>query len=124
MPTGPTGGATRVHRSTKPGTACKTLIHHKANAPYQGLSYGPKPAAIVSNLLQPAVLRLLPTRETLAQQYARWPRRISLRDGAQRARACVATGGLHTFVRTQQCRRACAQQRRAQDDEVGQTAGP
>jgi hypothetical protein len=29
-------GATRVHRSTKPCTACKTLIHHKANAPYQG----------------------------------------------------------------------------------------
>jgi cytochrome c2 len=25
-----------VHRSTKPCTACKTLIHHKANAPYQG----------------------------------------------------------------------------------------
>jgi hypothetical protein len=24
-----------VHRSTKPCTACKTLIHHKANAPYQ-----------------------------------------------------------------------------------------
>jgi hypothetical protein len=23
-------GATRVHRSTKPCTACKTLIHHKA----------------------------------------------------------------------------------------------
>ena len=25
-----------MHRSTKPCTACKTLIHHKANAPYQG----------------------------------------------------------------------------------------
>src|SRR5262249_29122352 len=36
MPTEPTGGATRVHRSTKPCTACKTLIHHKADAPYQG----------------------------------------------------------------------------------------
>src|SRR5262245_10961357 len=35
MPTAPTGPATRVHRSTKPCTACKTLIHHKANAPYQ-----------------------------------------------------------------------------------------
>src|SRR5262249_9224169 len=29
MPTGPTEGATRVHRSTKPCIACKTLIHHK-----------------------------------------------------------------------------------------------
>ena len=47
MPTGPTGGATRVHRSTKPCTACKTLIHHKANAPYQGLSYSPKPPGYV-----------------------------------------------------------------------------
>ena len=49
------------------------------------------------------------TRETLAQQYACWRRRIPLRDGAQCDRACVATGGLHTFVRTQQRRRACAQ---------------
>jgi ATP-dependent Clp protease ATP-binding subunit ClpX len=40
-------GATRVHRSTKPCTACKTLIHHKANAPYQGLSYSPKPPGYV-----------------------------------------------------------------------------
>src|SRR5262249_44133251 len=32
--TGPTGGATRVHRSTKPCTACKTRIHHKANKAY------------------------------------------------------------------------------------------
>jgi hypothetical protein len=36
-----------VHRSTKPCTACKTLIHRKANAPYQGLSYGPKPPGYV-----------------------------------------------------------------------------
>jgi hypothetical protein len=36
-----------VHRSTKPCTACKTLIHHKANAPYQGLSYSPKPPGYV-----------------------------------------------------------------------------
>jgi len=28
-----------------------------------------------------------PTRKTLAQRYARWPRRISLRDRAQRDRA-------------------------------------
>src|SRR5260221_12820176 len=55
-----------------------------------------------------AVLRLLPTRETLAQRHARWPCRISLRDGAQRDRAYM-TGGLHTFARTRQRRRGCAQ---------------
>jgi hypothetical protein len=43
-------GATRVHRSTKPCTACKTLIHHKANAPYQGLSYSPKPRSRAANM--------------------------------------------------------------------------
>src|SRR5262249_37521585 len=48
---------------------------------------------------QPAVLRLLPTRETLAQRHARWPRRISLRDRAQRVRACMTTGGLH-YIRS------------------------
>src|SRR5258708_6746796 len=57
---------------------------------------------------RPAVLRLLPTRETLAQRHARWPCRISLRDGAQRDRAYM-TGGLHTFARTRQRRRGCAQ---------------
>src|SRR6266478_5757969 len=36
-----------------------------------------------ANFPQSAVLRLLPTRETLAQQYACWRRRIPLRDGAQ-----------------------------------------
>jgi hypothetical protein len=58
---------------------------------------------------RPAVLRLWPTRETLAQRHARWPRRISLRDGAQRVRAYMATGALHTFARTRQRRRGCAQ---------------
>src|SRR6516165_1670326 len=58
---------------------------------------------------RPAVLRLLPTRETLAQRHARWPCRISLRDGAQRDRAYMATGGLHAFARTRQRRRGCAQ---------------
>src|SRR5262249_30914227 len=53
------------------------------------------------------------SRKTLAQRYARWPRRISLRDGAQRDRAYAATGGLHTFARTRQRRRGCAQSRRA-----------
>ncbi len=62
-----------------------------------------------SNLPQPAVLRLLPTRETIAQQYARFHRRIPLLDGALGDRAYVATAGLQTFVRTQQRRRACAQ---------------
>src|SRR6516164_851266 len=62
-----------------------------------------------ANFPQSAVLRLLPTRETLAQQYACWRRRIPLRDGAQCDRAYVATGGLHTFVRAQRRRRACAQ---------------
>src|SRR6266511_1145130 len=61
-----------------------------------------------ANFLQPAGLRLLPTRETLARQYARWRRRISLRDDAPGDRAYVATGGLHTFVRTQQRRRVFA----------------
>src|SRR6516165_2857850 len=93
MPTAPTGPATRAHRRTSLA-ACRLQD--------QGLKHGPRPSAIVSNFPQPAVLRLLPTRETLARQHARWPRRISLRDGAQRDRACVATGGLHTFVRTQQ----------------------
>src|SRR5262245_11201431 len=54
---------------------------------------------------QPAALRPWPTRETLAPQDARWPRRIPLRDGAQRDRADTATGGLHTFGRTRQRRR-------------------
>ena len=45
-----------------------------------------------ANFPQSAVLRLLPTRETLAQQYACWRRRIPLRDGAQCDRAYVATG--------------------------------
>src|SRR5262249_23134606 len=45
-----------------------------------------------ANFPQSALLRLLPTRETLAQQYACWRRRISLRDGAQCDRAYVATG--------------------------------
>src|SRR6516225_3442286 len=93
MPTAPTGRATRAHLKTS--LATRRLRD-------QGLKHGPRPSAIVSNFPQPAVLRLLPTRETLARQHARWPRRISLRDGAQRDRACVATGGLHTFVRTQQ----------------------
>jgi hypothetical protein len=34
---------------------------------------------IVSNFPQPAVLRLLATRETLAQQHARWPRTATSR---------------------------------------------
>src|SRR6516165_7058849 len=88
---------TRAHRRTSLA-ACRLRD--------QGLKHSPRPSAIVSNFPQPAVLRLLPTRETLARQHARWPRRISLRDGGQRDRACVATGGLHTFVRTQQRRRA------------------
>jgi hypothetical protein len=46
----------------------------------------------VSNFPQPAVLRLLPTRETLPQQYARWRRRIPLRDGAQGDRAVWQPG--------------------------------
>src|SRR5215831_2584588 len=83
----------------------------------------PRPAAIVSNFPQPAVLRLLPMRETLAQQYARWRRQRPLRDGAQGDRAYVATGGLHTFVRTQQRRRAY-RQTRAQDEGVGGTQIP
>src|SRR6516162_167236 len=58
---------------------------------------------------RPAALRLWPRRETLAQRHARWPRRISLRDGAQRVRAYMATGGLHTFARTRQRPRGCAQ---------------
>src|SRR5262249_35244808 len=49
---------------------------------------------------QPAVLRLSPTRETLAQRHARWPRRISLRDGAQRVRACMANSAASSRVRT------------------------
>src|SRR5262245_27980086 len=84
MPTAPTGPATRAHRRTSLA-ACRLQD--------QGLKHGPRPSAIVSNFPQPAVLRLLPTRETLVRQHARWPRRISLRDGAQRDRACVATGG-------------------------------
>lgn len=40
----------------------------------------------------------LPTRETLAQQYARWRRQIPVRDGAPGDRAYVATGG-PTYVR-------------------------
>src|SRR5262245_11891830 len=83
MPTAPTGPATRAHRRTRLA-ACRLQD--------QGLKHGPRPSAIVSNFPQPAVLRLLPTRETLARQHARWPRRISLRDGGQRDRACVATG--------------------------------
>jgi hypothetical protein len=58
---------------------------------------------------QPAVLRLLLTRETIAQQYARWHRPIPLLDGAPCDRAYVAAAGLHTFVRTQQRHQACAQ---------------
>src|SRR5262249_38652053 len=58
---------------------------------------------------QPVVLRLSPTRETLAQHHARWPRRISLRDAAQRDRVYMATGALHMFGRTRQHRRGCAQ---------------
>src|SRR5262249_57789513 len=61
-----------------------------------------------ANFPRPAALRLLPTRETLARQHARWPRRISLRDGAPCDRAYVATGALHTFERTLQRRRGCA----------------
>src|SRR6516225_11489147 len=83
MPTAPTGRATRAHLKTS--LATRRLRD-------QGLKHGPRPSAIVSNFPQPAVLRLLPTRETLARQHARWPRRISLRDGGQRDRACVATG--------------------------------
>src|SRR5882757_4032950 len=48
--------------------------------------------SISRNFPQSAVLRLLPTRETLPQQYACWRRRIPLRDGAQCDRAYVATG--------------------------------
>jgi hypothetical protein len=51
----------------------------------------------------------LPTREMIAQQYARLHCRIPLVDGAPGDRAYVATAGLQTFVRTQQRRRACAQ---------------
>src|SRR5215472_4009341 len=82
----------------------------------------PSPAGVRITLFpEPAVLRLWPTRKTLAQRYARWPRRISLRDGAQRDRAYAATGGLHTFARTRQRRRGCAQQRRAQGEWVAGT---
>src|SRR5215471_10930941 len=110
MPTAPTGPATRAHR--KMSVAPPTNVDPnstKPTFPIRVSSYGPRPAAIVSNFPQPAVLRPLPTRETLAQQYARWHRRIPLRDGAQCDRAYVATGDLHTFVRTQQRRRAYAQ---------------
>src|SRR4029450_13256599 len=65
---------------------------------------------------QRAVLRLLPTRQTIVQQYARFHRRIPLLDGALGDRAYVATAGLQTFVRTQQRRRACAQSHRVQDE--------
>ena len=58
----------------------------------------PEPSSDKGLTPEPAVLRLLPTRETLAQQRARWPRRISLRDGAQGGRVYVATGALHTFA--------------------------
>src|SRR5262245_56316053 len=61
-----------------------------------------------ANFPRPAALRLLPTRETPAQQHARWRRRILLRDGAPCDRAYVATGALHTFERTLQRRRGCA----------------
>src|SRR5262249_34806126 len=68
----------------------------------------PSPAGVRITLCpQPAVLRLLPTRETLAPHHARWPHRISLRDGTRRDRADMATGGLHTFGRTRQRRRGC-----------------
>jgi len=62
-----------------------------------------------SNFPQRAVLRLSPTRERLAQQYARSRHRTPLRDGAPCDCADVAAGDLHTFVRTQQRHRACAQ---------------
>src|SRR6266481_6145048 len=63
----------------------------------------------VSNFPQPAVPPPLPTRETLVQRHARWPCRIPLRGGAQGDRADVATGNLHTSVRTQQHRRGYVQ---------------
>src|SRR5262249_11994215 len=73
---------------------------------------------------QPAALRPWPTRETLARHDARRPRRISLRDGAQRDRAYTATGGLHTFGRTRQRRRGCAEERRAQAEGAARTRNP
>src|SRR5262245_35127044 len=73
---------------------------------------------------QPAVLRLWPRRATLSQRYARWPRRISLRDRAQRDRAYTATGGLHTFARTRQRRGGCARSRRAPGEGVARTRNP
>src|SRR5262249_6423723 len=70
-------------RSTSMPIAPATRAHRRTSLAACRLKHGPKPSAIVSNFLQPAVLRLLPTRETLARQHAHWPRRISLRDGAQ-----------------------------------------
>src|SRR5262249_7352890 len=61
----------------------------------------------VSKFSRP-VLRLWPKREMPVRQYARWRRRISLRDGAPGDRADAASEGLHTFVRSQRHRRACA----------------
>src|SRR5262249_56111526 len=81
----------------------------RAVAPAEFFAPGRTRESISRNFPQSAVLRLLPTRETLPQQYACWRRRIPLRDGAQCDRAYVAIGGLHTFVRTQRRRRACAQ---------------
>jgi hypothetical protein len=62
----------------------------------------------VPKFYRPAALRLWPRCGMTARQYARCPRRISLRDGAPGYRAAVASGNLHTFVRSQRHRRACA----------------
>src|SRR6516162_1646958 len=100
MPTALTGLATRAHRRTSLA-ACRLQD--------QGLKHGPRPSAIVPNFPQPAVLSAIAhARNARAATRALASSDIS-RDGAQRDRACVATGGLHTFVRTQQRRRACAQ---------------
>src|SRR5262249_22249096 len=102
-----------------PGSCCRQMWREQRAIVLQRLA-----SIRVTLCPQPAVLRLWPTRETLAPHHARSPRRRSLRDGARRDRAYMATGGLHTFGRTRQRRRGCGGSRRAQDEVAARTRNP
>jgi hypothetical protein len=86
----------------QPGRPLKTYLKHLARGE---LAYQFSPEAGRA-VFYPRMLCPFTGSDRL--EYACW-RRIPLRDGAQCDRAYVATGGLHTFVRTQRRRRARAQ---------------
>jgi hypothetical protein len=87
------------------------IIHHSGGAhcpsnlkeetTNSAATHWPRDSVNFAKFPPPAILRLWPSCEMIARQYARWRRRISLRDGAPGDRASGASGGLHTFARNQ-----------------------